>query len=86
MNPIRLLLRSRKFWVLILDVLVSTIIFIASRYTSISVQTDVKFFIGALQPVFLFVISAIAYEDGATKRAAPYLLAHIADEPAKEKR
>jgi hypothetical protein len=77
MNPIRLLLRSRKFWLLILDLTVSSVAFIAGRQATPEAQAYVTFFIASLQPVFVFLISAIAYEDAATKRAAPpYLLAH----------
>lgn len=63
------LLRSRKFWIMIVDVAASTIIFFLAKYSSESMVEDVKFLIASYQPVILLVIGAIAYEDGAGIKA-----------------
>jgi len=67
MNTIKALFASRKFMVLLLDVLLSTILYFAGKYASPDVLADVKFLIGAYQPVFLMLIYAIAKEDAAEK-------------------
>jgi len=69
MNPIRGLFNSRKFYVLLMDTIVSLIIYFVGKYAVPSVADDVLFFIGALQPVFLALIGGIAYEDGKAKAA-----------------
>lgn len=63
------LFQSSKFWTLILDLVVSLVLFFVGKYAAPSFFEDVKFIIGAIQPVFLFLIGAIAYEDAAQKRA-----------------
>lgn len=62
MNPWNLLFRSRKFWLLILDTVISLAVFFVGKYLAFALE-DVKFAIGALQPVFVVIIGAIAYED-----------------------
>ena len=62
------LLRSRKFMVLILDVVVSLVLFFVGKYAIPSAFEDVKFVVLGLQPVALAVIAGIAYEDGQAKR------------------
>lgn len=69
MNPFTRMLRSSKFWTMILDLVVSLILYFGAKYLLPAVYEDIKFVIAALQPVFLFVIAAIAYEDGQAKRA-----------------
>lgn len=61
-NPFLALLKSRKFWLLILDTAVSLTLFFGAKYFAANLE-DIKFLIGALQPVFVFIIGAIAYED-----------------------
>lgn len=62
MNPFQLLLRSRKFLLLILDTLISVVLYFVSKYLP-GAAADVKFAILALQPVVIAVILAIAWED-----------------------
>lgn len=69
MKPIYLLARSRKFLLLILDTVVSLSLYFVSQYAPGAAE-DVKFLIGAIQPVFIALIGAIAYEDGQAKRAS----------------
>ncbi len=65
MNPWSALLKSRKFWIMCLDLVVSFVLFFAGKYLAPAIFEDVKFVVAALQPVFLSVIVAIAYEDKA---------------------
>jgi len=61
------LLRSRKFLLLVLDTVVSLILYFVGKYAGPAVFEDVKLMITALQPVFAMVIAAIALEDAAAK-------------------
>ena len=65
-NPFKGLVMSRKFWVMVFDVLVSSLVYFITKYASPETAKDVLFLIGAWQPVILMVIGSIAYEDGKT--------------------
>ena len=58
------LLKSRKFWLLILDTAISLVGFFLTKYASPESLDAALVVIGLLQPVFVMVIGAIAYEDG----------------------
>ena len=60
------LLKSSKFWLLVLDTVVSLILFFVGKYAQMAAE-DIAILIGTLQPVFVFVIGGIAYEDAADK-------------------
>ena len=60
------LLRSRKFLLLLLDTVISLILFFVGRFAP-SYEEMVNMLIGTLQPVFVAIIVAIAIEDGAEK-------------------
>jgi hypothetical protein len=64
-NPFKSLLHSRKFWLLIFDVLVSVVLYFAGKYAGASAYEDIKFLILSLQPVFVTVIIGIFAEDNA---------------------
>ncbi|MBU1457009.1 MAG: hypothetical protein KKD01_20030 [Proteobacteria bacterium] len=66
-KPFYALFKSRKFWLLILDTVVSVTLFFVGKYYQVAYE-DIAFMIGALQPVFVTVIGGIAYEDGQLKR------------------
>ena len=68
MNPFASLLKSRKFWLMILDTVVSMVTFIVSSYFPEHLEMA-KFFIGSIQPVFIMVIGSVAYEDVANAQA-----------------
>jgi hypothetical protein len=68
MNPWQLLFRSRKFWLAVLDVVISTIILVVGTYFQAQEDFIVKI-IAIYQPLFVIIITAIAIEDAATKRA-----------------
>ena len=61
-NPFSGLLHSRKFWLLILDTVISLTLYFVSKYLPVAAE-DVKFAILALQPVFVTIILAVAWED-----------------------
>ena len=69
MNPFVGLLRSRKFLLLMLDTFISFATFFIVKYAVPSLADDVLYVIAGLQPVFVVIIGAIAYEDGQAKRA-----------------
>jgi uncharacterized membrane protein len=63
------LLKSRKFWIMIVDVVISTITYFVAQYTSPQVGNNVIWLIGAWQPVIYAVIAGIATEDAAALTA-----------------
>ena len=63
LGPLKKLLFSRKFLLLVLDATISILLFYFGKFEG------VEFLIGALQPVFVFAIMAIAIEDAAEKSA-----------------
>ena len=69
MNPFQALLKSRKFLVLLLDTVVSLVLYFSAKYLAAGAVEDIKTVILALQPVVLVLIGAIAYEDGQAMRA-----------------
>lgn len=62
------LLNSAKFWVMIVDVVVSLVAYFVGKYAVPAIADDVMFLIGSLQPVFVAVIVGIFVEDAAVKR------------------
>ena len=65
--PIKALLASRKFLLLILDTIVSAVLFFTAKYCAPDLFDNIKFMITSLQPVFIALIAAIAIEDAAQK-------------------
>ena len=61
------LLQSRKFWLMIVDVVVSVASYFVVKYVAPEAAKDVMFLIGALQPVVIALIVGIAHEDAAVK-------------------
>jgi hypothetical protein len=61
-NPFAALLHSRKFWLLVLDTVVSLALFFVGKYAVIAFD-DLKFAVLSLQPVFVAIILAVAWED-----------------------
>jgi hypothetical protein len=64
MNPFAILLKSRKFWLMVLDVVVSFATYFITKYVNPEMTKDILFVIAGLQPVIVTLIGAIAYEDG----------------------
>jgi hypothetical protein len=61
--------KSRKFWLAVADVVISTVTYFVSKYLGPPVSEDILFLIGAWQPVIGILIASIAYEDAATTKA-----------------
>ena len=62
-NPFSGLLHSRKFWLLILDTIISTVTFVVGLYLDQKGQDLTKFFILTYQPVFIALITAVTVEN-----------------------
>jgi hypothetical protein len=67
-NPFAGLVHSRKFWLLILDTIISAATYFVVKYTAPEYSKDVLFMIGLLQPVFVTVIVGIFAEDNAQRK------------------
>ena len=61
------LLKSRKFWLMIFDVVVSTAVYLVTQYVNPALAEKIIWLIGAWQPVIIAVIVGIAVEDAAEK-------------------
>ena len=55
--------KSRKFWILILDIVVSAAAFFGARYLGPEVQEIVNWAIITIQPVFLMLIGAYTVQN-----------------------
>lgn len=64
--------RSRKFLTLLLDTVVSILIFFVTKYAAPSLAEDILFLIGGLQPVVLAVVVMWGVEDAAAKRSGTF--------------
>ena len=68
-NPFASLLHSRKFWLLILDTVVSLVVFFVTAAGNPALLAQAQALIAILQPVFVAIITAITLEDNAAVRA-----------------
>ena len=57
------LLQSRKFWLMVVNVVVSLITYFVTKYVNPEAAKDVLFLIGALQPVVIAVIASITVQN-----------------------
>lgn len=69
MNPFAGLVRSRKFWLLVIDTIGSGVALVGGWYFAPQELGKVVAFIGLLQPLFIFVVNAITQEDVAKLNA-----------------
>lgn len=69
-NPFSALLHSRKFWLLILDTIITLTLYFVGKYAQVAFE-DTKMVIFALQPIFVVAIGAFAYADGQTPPLPP---------------
>ena len=67
------LLKSRKFWLMILDVVISTITYFVTAYVAPENAEQIIWVIGAWQPVIVALIVGIAVEDAAVKGSSMYI-------------
>lgn len=59
--------KSRKFWIALLDIVISTITYFVTKYALPGVGNDILYVIGAWQPILMIWIYSIAMEDVALK-------------------
>lgn len=57
------LLYSRKFWIMVLDMIISIVTYFTTKYVNPDAAKDVLTLIAILQPVILFVIGAITLQN-----------------------
>jgi hypothetical protein len=58
-----MLLKSRKFWLMVADVVVSLATYFISKYASPETSKDVLMVIGAMQPVVITLIASITVQN-----------------------
>jgi hypothetical protein len=63
------LFESRRFWLALLDVVVSSVTYFGAKYLGPAVFEDIKFLIAAFQPVILLVIAAYTVDKFAPAEA-----------------
>ena len=71
MLPFKALFNSRKFWVLVIDTIVSVATYFVGKYLGAEGK-DILFLIAALQPIFLMVVNSITREDVAQLAAGTH--------------
>ena len=57
------LFQSRRFWTVIVDVVISLVTFFVAKYAAPALVEDVKFVIVTMQPIFILLIAAYTHED-----------------------
>ena len=68
-SPVKTLLQSRKFLLLVLDVVVSLVLYFSAKYAAPSVVEDIKTVIALMQPVWVAVIVSITVQNVAEIRS-----------------
>lgn len=66
------LLKSRKFWITIFDVVVSTVTYFVTALVNPEIAEHILWVIGAWQPVIVALITGIAIEDAALKNSGNF--------------
>ena len=62
-----MILKSRKFWLMLVDIVISTAAYFIAKYVAPETGNDIMWLIGAWQPVVITLIYSIAKEDAAEK-------------------
>lgn len=57
------ILKSRKFWIMMVDLVVSVTTYFVAKYVNPAMAQDVLFLIGSLQPVVLALIASITVQN-----------------------
>jgi hypothetical protein len=60
---LRGLIESRRFWIAILDLVLSTVLYFVGKYAGASVLEDTKMVIITMQPLFLAIIAAYTIDN-----------------------
>lgn len=58
-----MLLKSRKFWLMVVDIVISVSTYFVGKYVSPDAAKDVLFLIASLQPIILAVIVSITVQN-----------------------
>ena len=58
-----MLLKSRKFWLMVTDIVISVASYFVGKYTNPEAAKDVLFLIASLQPIILAVIVSITVQN-----------------------
>jgi len=61
------LLKSRKFWLMTADIVISTTTYFVTKYVAPEIGNDILWLIGSWQPAIVYVIAGITAEDAAVK-------------------
>ncbi len=61
------LMKSRKFWLMMFDLILSVTIYFVTKYAGPAYADDALFLISVMQAPILFVIMGIAVEDASQK-------------------
>lgn len=61
---VKSLLHSRKAAIVVIDGIVTLILYFVGKYSSPNTLEDLKIIIAVMQPIFVMWIGSIAYEDG----------------------
>jgi hypothetical protein len=64
-NPFLRLIESRRFWLTLLDLIISTVAYVLSTYASPDATKTVMWLITAWQPVIISIIIAYTVENAA---------------------
>lgn len=81
------LLLSRKFWLMIVDLVVSVSTYFITKYVSPEAAKDVLFLIGVMQPVVITVVVSITVQNVTDMKArAGIQEMHLSLEESKEYR
>jgi hypothetical protein len=63
------LLKSRKFWIMVVDVVISSATYFISKYVAPETGQDIIWLIASWQPVVYALVTGIATEDAANVTA-----------------
>lgn len=69
-DSFKMLWTSRKFLILLLDTIISIVLYFGAKYASPLLFEDMKWFILVMQPIAVAVVYSIAKEDAALAIAA----------------
>jgi len=57
------ILKSRKFWIMVIDLIVSVTGYFVAKYAAPDAAKDVLFLIGAVQPVIIAVVASYTVQN-----------------------
>jgi hypothetical protein len=78
------LFKSRKFWIMLVDVVISSATYFIAQYVSPELGENIIWLIGSWQPVIYAVITGIATEDAANVTAQSVVEAAFVNEQPKD--